>query len=174
MTGSIAKFVHTSKAKGINDSLKKLKRTMILVGIAKGADMRKDNGPDNHLLGFIHEYGAPAANIPARPFLRPGVLSAKEKIAEGLESALRAALEDNAAAMASSLEMTGMTAVSAVKSFMVSPEPPFAPLAPSTLRNRHRSRLTKSKRENEVKGENVKPLINSGSLQGSIDFYIED
>ena len=176
MSTNVATVIHSSKVTGLNDSLKKLKRTMILVGIAKGdaKDARSDGGPDNHLLGFIHEYGAPGANIPARPFLRPGIRSAKEQISTGLEAAIKAALKDDAEAMNAALERTGMKATSAVKLFMKEPEPPFAPLASSTLRNRHRSRLTKGKRENEIKGENVKPLLNTGTLRNAIDYYIED
>ena len=134
----------------------------------------KDNGPDNHLLGFVHEYGSPAANIPARPFLRPGVKSAHDQIASGLEQALKAALRDDADGMQAALDMTGIQAVSAVKSFMRDPSPPFVELKPATLRNRHRSRMTKTKRENEVLNESVKPLLNTGALRNAIDYYIED
>lgn len=176
MSTSIASFSKRSRAAKLNDSLKRLQKTMIFVGIAKGSDKdaRKDNGPDNHLLGFVHEYGSPAANIPARPFLRPGVKSAHDQIASGLEQALKAALRDDADGMQAALDMTGIQAVSAVKSFMRDPSPPFVELKPATLRNRHRSRMTKTKRENEVLNESVKPLLNTGALRNAIDYYIED
>lgn len=176
MSSTVATITKQSNTHALNDSLKRLKKTMVFVGIAKGSpgDVREDGGPDNHLLGFVHEYGAPAVGIPPRPFLRPGVESARGQIAFGLEAALKAALRDDADGMQAALDRTGIQAVSAVKSFMSNPSPPFVELKPATLRNRHRSRETQTKRENEVAGVNVKPLINSGSLQGSIDYYIED
>ena len=63
----IATFKHTSHAKELNKSLQRLQKSLIFVGIAAGSkgDSRKD-GPANHLLGFVHEHGSPAANIPAR------------------------------------------------------------------------------------------------------------
>nr|DAQ83242.1 MAG TPA: virion morphogenesis protein [Caudoviricetes sp.] len=176
MSSVVAAITKQSETHKLNDSLKKLKKTMVLVGIAKGStgDAREDGGPDNHLLGFVHEYGSPAAGIPPRPFLRPGVNSAREQIASGLEEALKAALRDDADGMQAALDMTGIQAVSAVKSFMRDPSPPFVELKPATLRNRHRSRMTKTKRENEVLNESVKPLLNTGALRNAIDYYIED
>lgn len=169
----LAKITVSSKTKELNDALKRLQKAVVAVGIAKGSkgDARKDGGPPNHLLGFVHEHGSPAANIPARPFLVPGIESAEKEIKAGLEAAMKAALDNDKDGMSAALERTGLKAVSAVKSTMR--EGPFEPLKPGTIRNRNRSRGTKGKRENELQGQNVKPLIDTGALRDAIDFYVE-
>ena len=169
----IATFKHTSHAKELNKSLQRLQKSLIFVGIAAGSkgDSRKD-GPANHLLGFVHEHGSPAANIPPRPFLVPGVKAAKEKVMGKMEAAMRAALNNDDKAVKALLEQAGSDAVLAVQLYMRNGT--FEPLKPSTIKNRNRSRLTEGKRENEQQGENIKPLINSGALQKALDFYVED
>lgn len=159
----------------LNASLEKLKKTAVFVGIADGrkGDKREGEPIRNSELGYIHEFGSPAANIPARPFLRPGVKSAQERISDHLETAMHAALKDNAHQMMNALNAAGMEAVSGVNRFLSDENNGLEPLAPATLRNRHRARLTKSRRANEVENENVRPLINSGALKASIDFYVE-
>lgn len=163
----------TSRTKELNESLKRLQKAVLMVGIAQGSkgDARDDGGPPNSLLGWVHERGSPSAGIPARLFLRPGIEDAKDDIKDGLKAAMQAALKDDADGMNAELEKTGIRAVSAVKTKMR--EGPFAPLKPSTVKGRNRSRQTQGKRENEVKGENIKPLINTGALRDAIDFYVE-
>lgn len=169
----LATLEHSSHIKELNKSLQRLQKSVVFVGIAAGSkgDARKD-GPSNHLLGFVHEHGSPAANIPARPFLVPGVKSAKDEVISGMESAMRAALNDDEKAVKVLLEQTGMKAVSAVKGYMRTGN--FEPLKPSTINNRNRSRMTKGKRQNEKVGQNIKPLVNTGALRDALDYYVED
>lgn len=54
----------------------------VLIGIPMSTTERPDGEITNAELGYIHEYGAPEANIPARPFLIPGVESVKGKALE--------------------------------------------------------------------------------------------
>lgn len=163
-----------SKMGDLNQALQRLRGSAIFVGIAKGVegDKREDGAISNSDLGFIHEFGAPASNIPARPFLRPGVESARKKVAAGMGAAIKAALHDDEALMDAALEQTGLNAATAVKDYMT--KAPFAPLSPATLRQRNRSRMTKGKRDNELEGTNVRPLINTGALLNSIEHYIEE
>lgn len=171
---SLASLTHTSRAKELNKSLERLKNSVVFVGIASGSknDARDDGGPPNHLLGFVHEHGSPAANIPPRPFLVPGVKSAKQEVTASMEAAMRAALNDDDRTVKKLLEQTGMQAVSAVKLYMRNGE--FEPLKPNTIKNRNRSRLTSGKRENEKEGLKIQPLINTGALRDAIDCYVED
>lgn len=53
----------------------------VLVGIPESTAERGDTKINNAMLGYIHEFGSPARNIPARPFLLPGVRSIKDKAA---------------------------------------------------------------------------------------------
>ena len=57
----------------IQKALHDLSRTTVHVGIPEEKSKRKS--PDkmtNAALGYIHEYGSPANNIPARPWLKTG------------------------------------------------------------------------------------------------------
>lgn len=159
--------------KELNDALKKLAKSMIYVGIAKGSkgDTRDDGAPPNSDLGYIHEHGSPAANIPPRPFLVPGVKGARDQIVKGLRAAMKAALKGDEKACDGLMERTGKKTVIAVKSYMQTAD--FAPLKPATIRNRNRSRQTIGKRENEQQGEGIRPLINTGALHDAIDFTVE-
>lgn len=173
---TVSVLERTSFTEKLNESLQRLQKTSVYVGIAKGSkgDRRTDGGPDNHLLGYVHERGSPAANIPARPFLEPGVAAAKSDLAITLGTAMKAALHDDFEEVQSLIEQAGFQAASSVKSYMQSAE--FDPLKESTIRNRNRSRLTKGKREEEKRVDRsaIRPLINTGELMGAINFYVEE
>lgn len=154
----------------LNDSLKELKKTSIYVGIPRGSDgdVRDDgSGILNSDLGWIHEKGSPAAGIPPRPFLEPGVESVKDVLAECMGDAITAALKGDNLGMNANLEEASHRALSAVQNYMNTAD--FEPLKPATLKYRNRSRGTKSKRDGEDEGtaEN-RPLINTRSLIGAL------
>lgn len=174
MKKPLASVEHTSRVGTLNKSLQRLKKTSVFVGIASGkkGDTRKDGAIPNSVLGYIHEKGSPAAGIPARPFLEPGVKKIQDTIAHDMGVAMKAALNDDAKEVDTILNQVGMKAVSSVKDYLTTGS--FEPLKPETIRNRNRSRMTKGKREEEKRGGvNIKPLINTGQLRDSIDFYIE-
>lgn len=161
--------VKRTVGKPLNNSLKELKRSFILVGIPRGGegDSRSDGGPSNSDLGWIHEKGAPAAGIPPRPFLEPGVESVKDKVADRMGQAIDAALKGESSVMEACLETAAMEAESAVKSYMM--EGHGAPLKESTVKNRNRSRGAKAKRPGESSGSaSTIPLINTGALRDAI------
>ena len=172
MTKSISGLrVTTSRSSALNKSLQRLAKTVVYVGIGKGekGDARQDEEISNSDLGFIHEYGAPGANIPPRPFLRPGIESGKEAIAAKMQAALVAAIHDDEKALNTALDQAGILSVSSVQAYMA--EGDFEPLKASSIRSRKYSRKTKSKRAGEKNG-NVKPLVNSGTLQKSMSYYV--
>lgn len=170
MNKPVATIEHTSKVKGLNDALKRLKKTSILVGIPRGSekDRRKDSKLLNSELGYIHEKGSPAAGIPARPFLEPGVRSVKDQVAEQMGKAMDAAIKGDERKMDACLETTAQKALSAVQNYLAEGHGP--PLKPATIKNRSRSRGTDSKREGEAEGTaEVTPLINSRALLGALE-----
>ena len=66
----------------------------VMVGIPEDTTTRDDkSGITNAALGYIHTYGAPSRNIPARPFLVPGVEAEKDKITDILKGATLKALD---------------------------------------------------------------------------------
>lgn len=109
---------------------------------------------ENATIGFIHEYGAPKAGIPARPFLsqtfqnrRAELIAIQTKIAQGI---LTGKLDERKA-----MELLGAWAVGAIKA-TITKDGNFAPLKPATIKR---------------KGSD-KPLIDSGQLVGSIKFVV--
>lgn len=161
--------VKRTVSKPLTDALKELKKSAIYVGIPRGSDgdKRSDGGPPNNELGWIHEKGAPAAGIPPRPFLGPGVESAKDKLVDRMGSAMESALKGDTGAMRDKLEVAALEAESAVKAYMSTGD--FVPLKPATIKNRRRSRGTQSKRPGEQTGTaSVRPLINTGDLRNAI------
>lgn len=169
---TVSRTVHTD----LNGALQKLKRKAIYVGIPRGSreDAREDEAISNSDLGWIHEKGAPAAGIPPRPFLEPGVQSVKAQVTDRMSKAMKAALSDDESVMEKHLEAAAMEAESAVKKYLS--EGNVAPLKPSTIKNRRHSRDTKSKRPGEKDGTaSVVPLINTGALRDAITgFTVEE
>lgn len=177
--------IKKNKAPEVLKALRDLTGAEVLVGIPESTTERQDGkGEDitNAALGYIHEFGAPAANIPARPFLIPGVENSLDRSTQQLELAAKAALKGDASAMDMRMEMAGQIAATSAKREISYGD--FVPLKPSTVRNRLRGRNTKSRREAEqeylrlVSGgmseedaqsaAGIRPLIDTGALRNSI------
>ena len=154
----------------------------VLVGIPEDASARPDGEVGNALIGYVQENGCPELNIPARPFLVPGVASVQDKAVRRLESAGKAALEGNAAGAMNQLNAIGLEASAAVKDKMDTG--PFTPLADSTLRGRVRRRGgsqvgAKEELESRAAGnppgtDLAQPLIDTGDLQNHITYVVRD
>jgi hypothetical protein len=69
----------------------------------------------NASLGYIHEFGSPARNIPARPHLRPGVEAALPQMKSYLQAAANAALRGSPDAADQFLADAGQAAVNSVQ-----------------------------------------------------------
>lgn len=149
----------------IND-LQSLLSHEVLVGIPAGSPARaaedgKQPEIDNATLGYIHENGAPSVNIPARPFLVPGVQQAKEQIAKVMAKGVEAATVGNRTTAMNSLDKAGLIAQNAVRRKIT--EGPFVPLKPRTLAGRRARGRT---------GE--RPLIDTGQLRRSITYVVRE
>lgn len=152
----------------------------VLVGVpGKTADRNQDEyGPmNNATLGYINEFGSPASNIPARPFLVPGVEEGMDAIAARLEKAAVAATNNDPGAVDKQLHAAGLEAQTAVREKITTG--PFEPLKLSTLRARARKGRKGAKEEiasrlagNEPNPENARPLIDTGQLRNSISYVI--
>lgn len=152
------------KLKRLLTNVRELTRSRVLIGIPGDAPARQDTKePPNHVLGFIHEFGMPDLNIPARPFLIPGVRDAQDRlIASSKASAKRACnLSTVSTTIAySAMVRMGEVGASSVRARIVSG--PFQPLAPLTLA------IRKSKGR---KGE--KPLIDTGAMRQSVTYVLD-
>lgn len=140
----------------------------------------------NAYLAYVHEFGSPAQNIPARPFIRPGMRRALPEVKERLLAAARAAARGKLHEIDVHLNSAGMVAVSSIKQELRTGA--FEPLKPATIANRYRQRMTQSRRASEVRymklvrggmdpGEaqaaaGIRPLINSGQLLNGVTYAI--
>lgn len=192
MTSVIVK----DKLKEVVKSINSLVSQVVLVGIPEVDDARREDDEsgkvkiskgivsggsetqiNNATLGYIHENGSPANNIPARPFLVPGVQSAQTKIESRLKKAANAALDGNFGNVDNELNGAGMVARDSVKTKINSGD--FVPLAESTLKARARRGRKGAEEElaNRLAGGNpsndsAKPLIVTGQLRNSINYVI--
>lgn len=168
------------KTTAVLKALEKLTRRDVLVGVpGDTADRDQDEyGPmNNPTLAYIHDNGSPAQNIPARPFMAPGIEAARERISTGLGKAASAALDDRDDLAMRHLERVGLAAQSSIRRYISTGN--FAPLAAATLRARAaRGRkgalleLASRAAGNAPSNESARPLIDSGQLRRSINYVI--
>jgi len=148
----------SDNTKAISAAIRKMAETQVLVGIPSEKTSR--SGPiTNAALGYIHNYGAPEANIPARPFMEPGIAEAEPENLRRMQHIATAALEGRSDAVENGFIAIGLRTAAAIKRRFALGIPP--PLKPSTLaarRRRGRSGTT--------------PLIDTGQLRNAISFVI--
>lgn len=153
------KMTRDDVAKIMRD-IRRLEGSDVLVGIPSDKIDRDDGEPvNNAILGYIHEYGAPAAGIPARPFLIPGIENAQPRVIKKLEEAAKAALEQHPDDVDKLLHQCGLIAQAEVLAVINSGPPPE--LKDATLAARRRRGRT-----GEV------PLIDTGKLRNSINYVV--
>jgi phage gpG-like protein len=168
------------------EAVKKLTTRRVLVGIPDTTATRKPdpNDPSNDVnnaeLGYIHEFGAPEKNIPARPFLMPGIADARDKLVARLKKAGEGALSGSLPDIDKALTACGLVAVDAVQNKIETG--PFVPLSPLTIRQRL-TRTAAYKAAGPAKQAKMmkdflatenKPLIDTGALKNSITFVLRD
>lgn len=140
-------------------ALQSLPSQDVLVGIPESKGRRQDEPISNALIGYLMETGMPASNVPARPFLKPGVKTAEARILRYLKQGAEYALKGDEAGVSRAMNAAGLTAVSAVKRKITTG--PFEPLAPGTVRGRLRRGRT-----------GTKPLIDTGQLRQSVTYVV--
>jgi hypothetical protein len=161
-------------------SMSELVKKEVLVGIPDSAPERReeDKSPlSNAQIGYIQEFGSPAANIPARPFLIPGVENAQSDVVDEFRAGAKAALNGNAGQVEKSLVRAGIQAQNSVRAKIQ--DGPFEPLKAATLRARARrgrkgaqAELDSRAAGNAPDNSNAKPLLDTGQLRNSVTFVI--
>ncbi len=148
------------ETKRIISAIEGMAKARLFVGIPGEKSGRKDGAIGNASLGYIHENGSPARNIPARPFLVPGVREISGKIADVLKSYAAKAVTGGAT-IDQGLNAAGLIAQAAVKRRIISQEG-FTPLMDSTIKARKRAGKS-----------GTKALIRIGQLLNSITYVIK-
>jgi len=187
----------------IGAAIKKLASKQLLVGIPFETSSRaqsewlnimlggKSGQISNASLGYIHERGSPARNIPARPHLIPGVEKALDEIKARLTAAARAALDGNSDMAEQYMGQAGQAAVNSVQATIragLEPQLAESTIIARRLRRpdihyRERIRMvqemeagTRPKaylREAQT-AEATTPLIDTGSYMRAITWVIRD
>lgn len=140
-----------------------LEHREVLVGVPEQkTDRRRKTGEKrqpitNAQLAYIQNYGSPARNIPARPFMEPGIKDAQPQIEKALRGAAEAALEGNASGVEDGFDKAGLVAVNGIRNKIRTG--PFVPLKPSTLKARKRRGRTGDK-----------PLQDTGQMRNAITY----
>jgi hypothetical protein len=141
-------------------SIQQLASNEVLIGIPASTTERQDDEPiNNATIGYIQETGSPVNNLPARPFLVPGVESAQKAATDELKKGADDAMDGNAQAADKALHRAGIVASNSVKAKInsgIAPE-----LAESTIAARRRRGRT-----------GTTPLIDTGSLRNSITYVL--
>jgi phage gpG-like protein len=138
-----------------------LERKQILAGVPEAKARRKGDPINNATLAAIHDKGSPSQNIPARPFMEPGIKSVGTKIEQKLLSAGQAVLEGDSNKAAQRLEETGLIAQNGLRAMVNSNIQP--PLKPATLAARRRRGRT---------GERT--LVDTASMRNSLTYVVKD
>ena len=147
-------------SRALMKAVRGLVQTDVLVGYPSGEAPREDGSPlNNAAIAYIQEHGEPEHNLPARPFLEPGIRNAQERITAGLRRAAKAAIEGNAQGVAAGQQAAGSAAVNSIKEVIQDGIDP--PLAPATLAARKRKGF---------RGET--PLLRTGELRNGVQWVL--
>jgi hypothetical protein len=179
-----------SKMEDLTKALEAMTSKQVMVGVPAEEALRKPEAGEktpinNAALAYIHEHGCPAAHIPARPFLRPGIEKIRDKIKERLWAVGKIALKGDDVAVDKGFHALGLVAQNAVRAEINRGVPP--PLADSTLRGRARrgrkGAIKELKRRAALGGDvsetallegisNAKPLIDTAQLRNALTYVI--
>jgi hypothetical protein len=146
----------------IKASIQGLTAAGVYVGIPAENAARDDDAPlNNAAIGYIHENGAPEVNIPARPWLVPGVKGAQKDLAALMRKAAKFAAQGESGKVGMVMHAAGIKAVSAVKLMISSNIQPA--LAEGTLAARRRRGVTRTN-----------TLVDTGNLQNHINYVVKE
>lgn len=151
----------TDKLASLINAINDLTKKDVLVGIPASDPGNRDKPITNAEIGYILDTGSPAKNIPARPFLVPGVAEVQSRCADKLGQAAEAALDGNKAGAMRALHQAGLIAENSVKAKINSNIQPA--LAESTLAKRRARGVT---RENT--------LVDTGGMRNSVTHVVRD
>ena len=156
----------TDKMKDRLQCLQYLATHIVVVGLTGSASAR------SRTLLAIHEHGAPAMHIPARPVVKPALSQASTRAAmsAAMLSACAAANDGDQAAVTSALEDAGKAGVDGIHAYIDKGIPP--PNSPITLSGGW-MRNPASGKPVKVKGKSgTTPLVDTGQLYNDFNFEI--
>jgi hypothetical protein len=175
------------------DRLAEMKRDLfllaqheVLVGFPQDTTERDAAGAEpegitNAALGYIHDNGEPDANIPARPFMIPGIEAVEDKVADKLVQGAKAVVRPVAPPniVERVFHSVGLIVANSIKQKINEGPPP--PLSPYTLRQRAKKgdKLAQLELDNRSRGEApstelAKPLVDTAQMRNAVTYVIRD
>ena len=158
-------FQRISKMREFAKNLERLKNGRVLIGIPGAAGKHEDSPLNKSELGYIHEKGAPEANIPARPFLVPGVAKIRDEAAKRFKTAGLKTLKGDAKAKEQAFHQVGLIGVNSVRGHISDGIAP--PLSPVTIQMRQ------TRKKNRRSASSTTPLIDTGEMRNSITYAVD-
>ena len=156
----------TEKLRNRLQCLQYLATHTVEVGLTSSASAR------SRTLLAIHEHGAPAMHIPARPVMKPALAqeSTRAEMSAAMLSACTAANSGDLSAITSALEDVGKAGVDGIHDYIDKGIPP--PNSPITLSGGW-MRNPVSGKPMKVKGKSgTTPLVDTGQLYNDFDWEI--
>lgn len=171
------KVTRTSTASAVNESLKKLARKAVYVGIPESAAARDIGRINNAQLMYIHTNGSPLKHIPVRPVIEPALEANKAIVMEQLERVAEATLDGDDQMAEQALIAAGRVGANAAKRWFTDSRNGWPKNKPSTVRNKIRKLRGTSYQEaldildsdGDISAIDT-PLIDTGELRRSITF----
>lgn len=152
-------------------NIRALAEKQVMVGIPQTKTER--NGEErltNAEIAYIQTNGAPEINLPARPFIQPGIEKQKAQIADELKATATDALDGRAGSSEMGLARAGQIGASAAQNEIREGLQP--PLSPVTIAKRRiRSKGSKYRRKAQS-ADQAKPLWDTGQLLRAITYVI--
>lgn len=151
----------------IKKSFESLSTKDVFVGVPREETSRKPDeeeiveGMTNAALLYIHNNGSPAANIPARPVMEPGIQAAKGKIVNAFKKGAKGTLDGDSGAVDKALNTAGLMAQDSIRNEINNGPPPA--LAESTLAARKRKGI-----------KSTKPLVVTAQMRNSVNYVIRE
>lgn len=168
------------KCAAIHRAVKEMSEKAVFIGVP--AEKASREGPINNAeLSYIHEFGAPAAGIPARPHLVPGIERIQDEAAKELKEAAAKALSGDEAAVDAAFEKIGLAGEASVRQMFTDNDwPPlkdktlnYKPLIRDEQGNVLKDRKGKPKRgKSRAESGKTNPLIITAELQKSHTYVV--
>lgn len=149
------------EVKAILQNISAMDKLRLLVGVPQEKEGRKGDEIGNAALAYIFTKGSPKQNIPASPFLEPGVKKVQPRVISVLKEGAKEGMM-KVGGIEKSLHKAGLLAQAEVRGVITSQEG-FPPLSRKTIAAR------------KEKGHGgTKRLIDSGQLLKSITYVIRE
>lgn len=148
------RIVENTNGAGIKQLMKQLKKANKIVKVGLPDSPHDDSKLTVAEIGMIHEYGAPGAGIPERPFLARSIREKDSDLVRLNRVNLQKIL-NNHLTFDQALNQLGIMAQGIVQEYIANGE--FEPLKPKTI---------------ERKGSS-KPLIDTGQMRQSVTYVVE-